>query len=48
METCTWVKGQIHVVISGGVKAFFHLLPLMCDSDVVDDILDIMYENVNE
>lgn len=32
----------------GGLKALFHLLPLLCDSDVVDYLLDIMCKNVNE
>lgn len=31
-----------------GLKAFFHLLPLQCDSDVVDCILDIMCKIVDE
>lgn len=31
-----------------GFKAFFHLLPLLCDRDVVDYILEIICKNVNE
>lgn len=37
------------VAVYQGVKGiFFHLLPLQCDRDVVDYILDIMCKIVNE
>lgn len=41
-------KGTEALCSIRGFRDFFHLLPLKCDRDVVDYILDIMYKNVNE